>query len=806
MLEVKNYQLLKINNTRNFKRICNEIKKVDYVHSVSVENNKLIMHVEYDTPQVLLEEQLLLIEEQILKAIHEYEKKALIVRIDAKEKYRRVLYLKGLDCAHCAARIESLAKRTIEHEQIIVDFATGRFIIETYNKAVIDMLFQTVNRIAHHVDTRIVVIDSKSNKRQRLEEPKVTSKFGMITFVIGTVILIGLLIASLFVEVHFLLYLVPYLLIGHPVLKRFFQNLKTGHFLDETFLMTVASIGAFWTEHASEAVFVVGLYQIGEILQNKAINHSRRSIKDLLDIEVKVAKLKLENEVTEVDVESLMPGDIVIVNKGEMIPADGVIVSGRTNIDTKNLTGESMLRAVEVGNEILSGSVNMGKMIEVKITKPYGDSMISKIMDLVENATSAKGKTETMITSFARYYTPIVVVIAFIISILGALLDFENIKHWIYAAMEFLVISCPCALVISVPLCYFSAIGTSSRNGILVKGSNYIEALNSVENVVFDKTGTITKGVFRVVNAVSIIEDLSTERLLNLLIHTEYYSNHPIGISIVDSLGRENIFPEIISDFQDITGGVKATINGNKVLVGTEKLMNANKIEFPYVNSSNLVIYIVKNKICQGYVEIGDVIKDEAKKVIKDLHSFNKKCYMLTGDTNAIAESVANELGIDGYHAELLPHQKVEIVEQIKKESKGKTIFIGDGINDAPVIASADIGIAMGDAGSDATIAIADMVIMTDNLEKITTSIKIARYTRRKVIQNIAMCLIVKIVVMILAVALGFIVNDNGIRIALPLGVAIFSDVGISLLAILNSLLVLKLTSKKKEKGEQING
>lgn len=800
MLQVKNYQLLKISNTRNFKRIYNEIKKIEVVHSVSVEPGKLVMHVEYDHPVELTDEILIQYEEQILKAIREYEKKASMIRIDAKEKYRKVLYLKGLDCAHCAARIESLAKRTIDHEQIIVDFATGRFIIETYSKAVIEMIFQTVNRIAHHVDSRIIVMDSKSNKRQTVEEPVKIPKYILITFVIGCVILAGIIIASFFVNVNMLFYIIPYLLIGHPVLKRFFQNFVRGRLLDETFLMTIASIGAFVTEHPSEAVFVVGLYQVGEFLQNKAVNHSRHSIKKLLDIEVKFAKLKLENEITEVDVESLMPGDIVIVNKGEMIPADGVVINGKTNIDIKNLTGESMLRSIDVGDEVLSGSVNMSKIIEIKIMKPYGDSMISKIMDLVENATSAKGKTETIITSFARYYTPIVVIIAAVIAVLGLLFDPTQIEHWIYAAMEFLVISCPCALVISVPLCYFSAIGTCGKQGILVKGSNYIEILNDVENVVFDKTGTITRGVFKVVNVVSVVEDVNEQRLLNILMHAEYFSNHPIGISIVDNFGREKIFPEIISEYQDIPGGARAIINGNKVLVGNSKLMATNKVEVPEIKSNNLVIHVVRNKVYLGYVEIGDIIKKEAKATIDKLHSYNKKCYMLTGDSESIASSVANELGFDGYHAELLPNQKVEIVEEFKANSKGKTIFIGDGINDAPVIASADMGIAMGNAGSDATIAIADMVIMTDNLEKITDAIEISHYTKKKVVQNITMCLVVKLIVMILTFLLAFIKDANGERLELPLAIAIFSDVGISLLAILNSLLIMRKDIKKNLK------
>ena len=804
MLQVKNYQLLKVSNTRNYKRICNEIKKINNIHSVSIETSNNVMHVEFDVEYEINDEFLKEKEELILKAIHEYEKKVIIAKIEAQEKYRKVLYLKGLDCAHCAARIESLAKKNIDHEQIIVDFSTGRFIIETYSKAAIETLFANVNRIAHRVDDKIVVVDSKVNKEQTFEAPKKATKTSKICSAIGLLIFIVLLIISISRNLPWYLYLPSYLLIGYPIIIKFFKNLFKGHVFDETFLMTVASIGAFFTNHASEAVMVVALFQIGEYLQNKAINHSRQSIKNLLDFDIKHAKLKLDTEVMEVEVESLMPGDIVIVNKGEIIPADGVVVSGKTNIDTKNLTGESMQQIVEVGDEILSGSVNMGKIIEVKIKKPYGDSMISKIMDLVENATSAKGKVENVITNFAKYYTPIVVLIALSIVVTGITFDFDNYKYWVYSAMEFLVISCPCALVISVPLCYFSAIGTAGKRGILVKGSNYIEVLNGVKNIVFDKTGTITKGVFTVTNVVPVVDDVTPERLLYILIHAEYFSNHPIGISIVDNYGRDKIFPEIITEFQDITGGTKSVINGNTVLVGNDKLMQANKIEYPEVESSNLVVHIVRNKIYLGYVEIGDVIKEEAYETITKLKKYGYKCYMLTGDTKAIASSVANAIGVDEYHAELLPHQKVEKLEEIKANSKGKTMFIGDGINDAPVIASADIGIAMGNTGSDATIAISDMVIMGDNLTKITESLVIARYTKKKVTENIIFSIAVKFIVMLLAVGFGFIVDKNGARAELPLGLAVFSDVGVSLMAIFNSLLIMKLYKKNSTKQEVI--
>ena len=799
MLEVKNYQLMKVSNTRNFKRICNEIMKIENIKSVSIETSNNIMHVEYDFENELTEAFLKEKEELILKAIHEYEKKVVIAKIDFQEKYRKVLYLKGLDCAHCASRIESLAKKSMDHEQIIVDFSTGRFIIETYNKATIETLFANVNRIAHRVDDKIIVVDNKVKKEEIKEEKTKSNKVRNICFVIGTALFIAITIYSIFKYPKFYFYIPSYLLIGYPIIYKFFKNLIKGHIFDETFLMTVASIGAFATEHSSEAVMVVLLFQIGEFLQNKAINHSRSSIKKLLDFDVKMAKLKLGTEIMEVEVESLMPGDIVIVNKGEIIPADGVIVSGKTNIDTKNLTGESMQRTVDVGSEVLSGSVNMGKIIEVKISKPYGDSLISKIMDLVENATSAKGKTENIITKFAKYYTPIVVVVAVAIVGTGFIFDLSHIKQWIYAAMEFLVISCPCALVISIPLCYFSAIGTASKRGILVKGSNYIEILNGVKNIVFDKTGTITKGVFTVTNVVPVVEDITPERLLNILIHAEYYSNHPIGISIVDNYGREKVFPEIITEFQDITGGTKSTINGNSVLVGNDKLMNANKIKFEPVESSNLVVHIVRNKIYLGYVEIGDVIREEAYETINKLKKYGYKCYMLTGDTDSIASSVANTIGFDGYYAELLPHQKVEKLEEIKLASKGKTVFIGDGINDAPVIASADVGIAMGNTGSDATIAIADMVIMGDNLTKITDSLVVARYTKKKVTQNIFFSLFVKFAVMFLAVSLSFTQGKE-----LPLGLAVFSDVGVSLLAILNSLLIMKIFNKSTKKQEVI--
>lgn len=807
MNDVRNYQILKISGNKNFKRIINEIKKIDYITSASIENNKYVLHLEYSTDVIKNEEDIKKLEEDVTKAIREYEKKAQIIKVETIEKYRKVLYLNGLDCAHCAMRVETTAKRTINHEQIIVDFPTGRFIIETYDPSVLETLVADVTKIAKTVDDRITVAEVEQTKRRDFDNAKKMKPSQTILFILGIILtIIFYIINHKYANFPKILYVIPYLMIGYPVVWRFLKNLFKGQLLDETFLMTIASIGAFPTGHEVEAIVVVLLYQIGEILQNRAVNHSRKSILNLLNFEVKTAKIKLDLEITEVNVESLLPGDIMIVSKGEMVPADGVIVSGKTNIDTKNLTGESLLRSVDVGETILSGSINMGQMIEVKVLRPYRDSMISKIMDLVENAASNKGKTETFISQFARYFTPFIVLFALIIATCGIILDSANWKEWIYTAMELLVISCPCALVISVPLCYFSTIGVASRQGILVKGSNYIEALSNVENMVFDKTGTLTKGLFSISKVVPVAPDITEEALLNLVIYAEYYSTHPIGISVVDAYGRENIFSEIISDFTAVTGGSKATINGNKILVGNYKLMHANKIEIPDVETSNLVIHVVKNKIYQGYVEIGDIIKEEAKETIEKLHKQKiEKCYMLTGDSRAIAENVAKEIGIDETHSELLPHQKVEFVEKLKKNSKGKTVFIGDGINDAPVIASADVGIAMGEAGSDATIAIADIVIMGDNLTKLNDLITLSKKSKRKVLQNIIFCLSIKAIVMLAAIVLAAFNRVMNTTYEFPLFIAIFADVGVSLIAILNSLLLLRSKKSKEmfnKKGE----
>ena len=803
MIEVLKYELIKV-STRSFKRIINELKKNERVHSVNIENS-CIMHVEYEY-EGRLDKELPQLEDYIIRVVKYYDKKSSIKRIDAKEVYRKVLYLKGLDCAHCAAKIENLAKKQLIAEKIVVDFSTGRFIIETYDKEVIEKLIGTVKRITKRVDDKVEVLEGKTARQHQIEEPAKLKPVEKLLFMVGMVIFVAILILEVVYKeidnLYIFFYILPYALVGYPVLFRFAKNIYRLQIFDENFLTCIASIGAFLTDHAEEAIMVMALYRIGEILQNRAVAHSRKSIQELLNINVKNAKLKIDSDIIEVDVESILPGDIVVVSKGESIPVDGKVVSGRTNIDSKNLTGESLLRSVTVGDEVLSGSVNMDKIIEVKAEKPYGDSLISKIIDLVENASISKGKTENFITKFAKVYTPLVVLIAVLIISSGLIFDFAKISYWVYVAMEFLVISCPCALVISIPLCYFSAIGAASKRGILVKGSNYIEALSKVENIVFDKTGTLTKGQFSITKIVPTCEGVTEEQLLRNVIYAEYYSNHPIGISVVDAYGREKIFPEIISDFSDLVGGSKAVINGNTIMIGNSSLMFANQIDHHVPETDNLVIHVVKNKQYQGYVEIGDVIKEEAADVIKELHEYGMKCYMLTGDSYEIARSVSHTADIDEFHAGLLPDQKVSFVEELKAISDGSTIFIGDGINDAPVIATAEVGIAMGEAGSDATIAISDVVIMGDDLKKTVELLNIARLTRRTVIQNVFLCLFTKFIVMLITLVFGIISTGRPEPIELPLIWAIFSDVGVSLLAILNSLYIMRLY-RRKEKMEK---
>jgi Cd2+/Zn2+-exporting ATPase len=811
-LDFFNYELTKISSTKNYKRILNEIKKVDGVLSASIDKQN-ILHICFE-PKLTLSNAMM--EEKVLKAIRIYEPKAQLTSVEKKEVYRKVLYLIGLDCAYCGARIETLAKRMFSYEKIVVDYPTLRFIIETTDKNLIDHIEEQVSEVAHRIDSRIQVVQKSKTEHHDLEVVSNFKKQDYITYLVGLVFaIVGIIYNFNFKEfitgqysfdvIHVICFSISYLLVGHRVLYQFLRNLSKGHFLDENFLMTVASFGAIATNHILEAVMVMALYRLGEYLQELAVNHTRKSISKLLAIDTKRVKVRLGTEITEIDVESAMINDIIVVNKGDLIPLDGKIISGKTLLDVKNLTGESLYKTMNIGDEVLSGSINMGNPIEIKVIRPYGESMVTKILDLVENASESKAKSENFISNFSKHYTPIVVCLALLLVIVGFVLSIEykdqKFTHYLYLACELLVISCPCALVISVPLGYFCGIGIASRRGILIKGSNYLEALAKVNQVVFDKTGTLTKGQFAITKVISCSEDISEKEVEQSLIYTEYYSTHPIGTSIVEQYGRENIFADIINDFSDIKGGAKAIINGSHVMVGNATLMKKEKIALPEISTTGLVVYVAKEKKLIGYVIISDTIREEAYEAIRLLRKegITRFC-MLTGDTKGIAESVGKTLGIEETYSELLPSQKVEWMSKIKQEEKkkkGTTMFVGDGINDAPVIATSDVGVAMGSSGSDATISIADVVIMSDNLQKLSEAKHIAKEVNKRMVFNVAFIFLIKLVVMALAV-----LPEKIFPIALPLWIAVLSDVGVSLIAILNSLTVLQIypTDKKEKK------
>ena len=546
--------------------------------------------------------------------------------------------------------------------------------------------------------------------------------------------------------------------------------------------MTIATIGAFAIGEYPEAVAVMLFYQVGEMFQSYAVDKSRKSIASLMDIRPDFANIKKNGSIEKVSPDKINIGDIIIVKPGEKVPLDGTIVDGNSMLDTSALTGESVPREVSIGDEVLSGSINQNGLIEIKVTKNFGESTVSKILDLVENASSKKSKSENFISKFAKYYTPIVVVIAVLLAIIPPIIFKETeFIQWLYRALTFLVVSCPCALVISIPLGFFGGIGGASKLGVLVKGSNYLEALSKTEVVVFDKTGTLTEGVFEVKKVNSV--DITKEDLIKYAAYAESFSNHPIANSLKKAYGKD-IDNKKISETHELSGlGVNAVVDGKEVFVGNEKLMQEKNIEYIKCNEIGTILYVAINNQFNGTIIISDKIKADAKETIEKLKKNNvKKIVMLTGDKKAVGESVAKELGLDEVYTELLPNNKVEKVEELmkSKSKKGKLAFVGDGINDAPVLAISDIGIAMGGLGSDAAIEAADVVLMTDEPSKVVDAIKISKKTLKIVKQNIIFAIAVKILVLILS-AIGL---SN-------MWQAVFADVGVSVLAILNALRVL---------------
>lgn len=578
--------------------------------------------------------------------------------------------------------------------------------------------------------------------------------------------------------VLFVIYLVPYLVIGYDIVYKAARNISHGQVFDENFLMMIATFGAFGVGEYSEAVAVMLFYQVGELFQGYAVGKSRQSISDMMDICPEYANIEEDGVLKQVDPDDVEVGSIIVVKPGERIPLDGIVVEGESLIDTAALTGESVPRSAKARDEIISGCVNGSGTLKVKTTKEFDDSTVAKILELVENASSKKAKVENFITRFAKYYTPVVTIGAVILAILPPLILGGGWAEWIQRACIFLVISCPCALVISVPLGFFGGIGAASKIGVLVKGSNYLEAVAEMTTIVFDKTGTLTKGEFKVTDVIT--ENGSKEELIELAALGEGYSNHPIANSIREAYGKE-LDLNRVTNTEEIAGhGIKAVIDGKTVLLGNEKLMKSESIFYTSCKSMGTVVYVACNGVFEGAVVISDTIKDGAKEAIHDMKQVGvRHTVMLTGDRREAAETVAQTLGIDEVHAELLPGGKVEQVEALLKAEKEKErlAFVGDGINDAPVLTRADIGIAMGSMGSDAAIEAADIVLMDDDVTKIASVVKIARKTLRIVKQNIVFALAIKALVLILG-ALGM----------ANMWEAVFADVGVSVIAILNSM------------------
>jgi len=593
--------------------------------------------------------------------------------------------------------------------------------------------------------------------------------------------------AALIINVEILkiiFFVVSYLFAGYDVVNNAFRNILRGDVFDENFLMAVASLGAFAIGEAPEGVAVMLFYQIGELFQSYAVGQSRKSITSLMNIRPDYANVKTEDGLEVMDPEDVKIGDIIVIKPGEKVPLDGIVIEGSSMLDTSALTGESVPREIIAGSDLLSGCININGLVTARVTKEFEESTVSKILDLVENAGSKKSKSEQFITKFARYYTPTVVIIAALLAVVPPLIIKEaTFSQWIYRALSFLVVSCPCALVISVPLSFFGGIGGASKKGILVKGSNYLEALANTEIVVFDKTGTLTKGVFNVQEIHP--EGISEQELLELTAYAENYSNHPISSSLKRAYKKE-INAERVSNVEEIPGhGVSAVVDSKKVSAGNVKLMEKMGIEYNKNEFSGTVVHVAVDNIYAGLIVIADEVKEDSKNAIKKLKNINiKQIVMLTGDTLRAGEKAARELGLDKVYAELLPADKVEKVEELltEKSPKGRLAFVGDGINDAPVLARADIGIAMGGLGSDAAIEAADIVIMTDEPSKIATAIKISQKTLKIASQNIIFAIGIKLLILLLS-AMGY----------ATMWAAVFADVGVAVIAILNSFRALNV-------------
>lgn len=700
--------------------------------------------------------------------------------------------LKGLGCANCAGKMEEKINKLDEVKTANINFTTKTLTFELNEKVNENEVISKIDEIVKSIepDVKLVEVNTIKEKTEENEEDdddedEEEGKFELSKIIVSGILFLLGIVLNLDEKFKFVIFLISYIIVGYDIVLRAIKNMFRGKVFDETFLMSIATIGAFAIGEPNEAVAVMLFYKVGEYLQDKAVDHSRKSIKELMNIRPDYANLKVDDKIEKVSPDEVNIGDIIVVKSGEKIPLDGIIIEGNSFVDTVALTGESVPREVKVNDEVLSGMINTRSLLTIKATKTFENSTVSKILELVENTSSKKAKTEKFITKFAKIYTPIVVVLAALLAIIPPLvIPSATFAEWIYKALVCLVISCPCALVISIPLSYFGGIGCASKKGILIKGSNYLETLNNVDTIVFDKTGTLTQGVFKVTKIVPILNN-TKEEILEYCAFAEVFSNHPIATSILNEYNK-TIDKEQIKNYEEISGhGIKANIFGKDVVVGNSKLFDKENIEYSKEKIAGTTIHLAVDKKYCGYIVISDIIKNDSKDAIAKLKKLGiRKTIMLTGDNKIVAEEIANKLKLDDYRAELLPGQKVEELEKIMtdKKSNQNVAFVGDGINDAPVLVRADIGIAMGGIGSDSAIEASDIVIMTDETSKIATAIKIAKKTRKIVVGNITMAMLIKIV----AILLGTV----GIA---SIWQAVIVDVGVTIVAVINSLRCLNI-------------
>ena len=684
------------------------------------------------------------------------------------------LTLEGLNCANCARKIEEKVGKMEGVKESNLNFTTTTLNVKLERKVKEEHAINEIKKIVEALEPHVKV-EKKVSGKTNVQRAKFEVK---PTLIIGTILYLIAVIGDFKGALALILFVASYLLIGGKVVLTAIKNIARGQLFDENFLMTVATIGAFSISEYPEAVAVMLFYEIGETIQGYAVNKSRSSISSLMDIRADYANIIIDGKEKKVSPETVKVEDIILVKPGEKIPLDGIVVEGESFVDTSALTGESVPRKIAVNDEILSGGINTNGVLKVKVTKKFGESTVSRILEMVENAANKKANTEKFITKFAKVYTPIVVALAILIAVVPSIFIKDALfSTWLYRALVFLVVSCPCALVVSVPLGFFAGIGGASKKGVLVKGSNYLELLKDLETVVFDKTGTLTEGVFSVTEINT--NGIDKEKLIEVAAMAESFSNHPIAISIIKEYGKE-IDKEVIKEYKEISGrGIKAVINNEEVLVGNSKLMNEFNILYNEVDSIGTVVYCAINGEFKGSIVISDKIKENAVEALINLKKAGvKKTVMLTGDNKKTAYKVGEKINIDEVHSELLPLDKVREVEELLKRSNknGKLAFVGDGVNDAPVLARADIGIAMGGIGSDAAIEAADIVLMKDDINALVDAINVSKKTNKILWQNIVFALGIKILVMVL--------GTFGIA---NMWTAVFADVGVTIIAIINS-------------------